>query len=305
MAGITALSASVTMTSGDTAVDKTATGYIRNERVTLGTYPLASSSYLWSLGLPSGSSAAKAALTDSTSSTPAFTPDIGGTYTIGVTVDGTTTYAMRLTALDTAASEPAEALRFTPRTDAQVGAPSAGVAVYYSSTQTSLSEKDSAGTVSKIATTTYVDERTGGSAAEYGEIYWSTPAATTLVQNVWTKAAGTTTLALANDFTMPANNRLRHDDSTTEIYLVSCDYTITSGANNQVIWVGISKGGADPVVALRRYRLIATGADAGMGAVAGLISLAATEYVELWVMNATGSNTVTVQAGALRAVKVV
>lgn len=153
MAGIVALSASVTMTSGATAVDKTVTGYIRNERVTLGTYPLASSSYLWSLGLPSGSSAAKAVLTDSTSSTPAFTPDIGGTYTIGVTVDGTTTYAMRLTALDTAASEPAEALRFTPRTDAQIAAPSAGAVVYYSSTQAGMCLKTSTGAVRKFTTT--------------------------------------------------------------------------------------------------------------------------------------------------------
>jgi hypothetical protein len=211
---------------------------------------------------------------------------------------------MRLTALDVAAAETTEALRLTPRTDAQVTAPAVGTAIYYSTTQSGLAQKVAAGTVTKIATTADIDSALAGANAEYGELYWSTPAATTLTQNVWAKAAGTTTLGLSNDFTMPVSNRLVHSGTTTEIYHVSCDYTITAGANNQTIWVGLSTGGADPTVGMRRYRLIATGADAGMGAVAGLFSLAAGAYVELWVMNATGSNTVTVQAGALRAVKV-
>lgn len=139
------------MTSGDTAVDKVATGYVRNERVTLGTSPLASSSYLWAISPPSGSSAAKSALTDTDSASPAFVPDIGGTYTITCSVDGgATTYTIRLTALDTAASEPAECLRFLPRADAQVAAPAAGMAVYYSSTNTGLCAKDSSGTVYRL-----------------------------------------------------------------------------------------------------------------------------------------------------------
>jgi hypothetical protein len=212
---------------------------------------------------------------------------------------------MRLTALDTAMAESTEAIRMLPRADAQVASPSAGVAVYYSSTQTGLCEKTAAGAVNPLATEEYVDARTGGSAAHYGELYWSTPAATTLTVDVWAKAAGTTTLALANDFTMPVSNRLVHVDTDEEVYHVSCDYTITAGANNQVIWVGISKDGATPAAGMTRYRLIATGSDAGMGAIAGLMSLSENSYVELWVMNDTSSNTVTVEAGALRAVKVV
>jgi hypothetical protein len=150
-----------------------------------------------------------------------------------------------------------------------------------------------------------IEAAIGGSDAEYGELYWSTPAATTLTVNVWAKAAGTTTLSLANDFTMPANNRLRHDGPETEIYRVSCDFTVTSGANNQVVWVGLSRNGDPPAVSSQRYRLIATGSDSGMGATQGLFSLAATDYVELWVMNATGSNTVTIQRACMTAVKVV
>lgn len=152
MSGILAQSASQTMTSGDTAADKSISGYIRNERITFGVTPLATTSYLWSLGLPSGSSSAKAYLTDTTGSAPALVPDRGGTYTISCVVDGTTTYAMRLTALDTASSEPAEALRFTPRADAQVGTPSLGAAVYWSSTQNALALKYPDGSVHTVPT---------------------------------------------------------------------------------------------------------------------------------------------------------
>lgn len=154
MAGILANSASSTMTSGATAADKVVTGYIRNERVTLGVTPAASSSYLWAIALPAGSSAAKASITDTTSATPAFTPDVGGTYVLSCQVDGATTYAMRLTALDSAAAEMVEALRFTPRTDAQIATPSAGVVMYYSSTQSGVCVKYSTGTVRRVTVTT-------------------------------------------------------------------------------------------------------------------------------------------------------
>jgi hypothetical protein len=150
-----------------------------------------------------------------------------------------------------------------------------------------------------------IEAALSGADAEYGELYWSTPAATALNVGVWAKASGTTTLALSNDFTMPANNRLRHDGPETEIYRVACDFTITAGANNQVVWVGLSRNGDPPDVASQRYRLIATGSDAGMGSTQGLFSLAATDYVELWVMNATGSNTVTIQRACMTAVKVI
>lgn len=153
MAGILANSSSSTMTSGDSAVDKVVTGYIRNERITLATYPIASSSYVWALAAPSGSNSAKAYITDTTSSAPALVPDVGGTYTVTCLVDGMTTYTIRISALDTAMSEPAEALRFTPRADAQVAAPAAGCALYWSSTQNALVVKLSDGSVYAIDTT--------------------------------------------------------------------------------------------------------------------------------------------------------
>ena len=156
MAGITANSSSKTMTSGDTAADKLATGYVRNERVTLGVVPAASESSVWSLSVPTGSNVVRSALSSDTSPTPSFVPDLGGTYSLTCQVDGVTTYVMRLTALDTAASEPVEAVRFPPREDAQVAAPTAGVAVFYSGPQTGLAQKDSSGVVRTLAMTASV-----------------------------------------------------------------------------------------------------------------------------------------------------
>lgn len=148
MAGITIVSASKTTTG--TSVDYSASGWIRQERVTLSTTPAASSSYVWTLTNPNGSSSAKAYLSDAATASPNFIPDVGGTYVVACKVDGTTDYSVRMTVLSTAASEPVEALRFTPRTDAQVAAPSLGVAVYYSSTQGALCMKTASGAVFTI-----------------------------------------------------------------------------------------------------------------------------------------------------------
>jgi hypothetical protein len=153
MAGILANSASYTMTSSDTAVDQALSGWIRNERITLSTSPAASSSYVWSLTNPYGSSSAKSYLSSTTSSGPNFVPDIGGTYVVTCKVNGTTDYVLRASVLDTASVEPVEALRMTPRADAQVAAPSLGVVMYFSSTQQKLCIKTSSDAVFSVNTT--------------------------------------------------------------------------------------------------------------------------------------------------------
>lgn len=139
--------------------------------------------------------------------------------------------------------------------------------------------------------------------AEYGEMYWSTPALTALAVDTWAKAAGTTTLGSSNEFSMPAPNRLRHDDADTELYQVMCDFSITCAGNNKTVWVGISKNGAEPAVQTQRYRLIGTGADAGMGSTHGLFSLGSGDYVELWMKSADGSDA-TIERANMSAIKV-
>jgi hypothetical protein len=295
MAGISAASASKTTTGSSVAY--AASGWIRQERITLGTFPVASSSYVWELTNPNGSSSAKAYLSSKTSSSPNFVPDVGGTYVVTCVVDGSSSYSATMSVLDTAVSEPVEALRFTPRADAQVAAPSLGRATYYSSNEAALVEKDPSGTVRK-----YLLQAAAG--AEYGELYWSSAALTALDVDTWKKAAGTTTLGLANEFTMPANNRLQHDDADTEVYAVHFDFSITCAGNSKTVSVGISKNGAAPDTKTRRTRLIATGANVGMGSTHGLFSLATGDYVEAWVKSADGTD-VTIESGLLSAVKVV
>jgi hypothetical protein len=164
------------MVSGDTAAAQAISGWIRNEKITLATYPAASTSTVWTLTIPSGSNAVKSAISDTSIASPTFTPDVGGTYVITALVDGTTTYVLRATVLDTAASEPVEALRYTPRADAQISTPSLGVAVFYSTTQDAWSLKNTAGTVAPIMignpTTLTFAESASAPANVAGRLYW-------------------------------------------------------------------------------------------------------------------------------------
>lgn len=298
MAGILANSASQTMVAGDTSADNVVSEYVRLEKVTLTTSPTGTN-YLWTLTSPDGST-----LSDSDGESPSFVPTVAGTYVVNVDVDGTT-YAIRIGVLSAATSTPAtDCVSFQPMADAQVAAPALGSKIYWSSTQGGLSQKLAAGTVQPLATEAYVDTAIGGGSAEYGEMYMVTPAATTLTEDVWAKAAGTTALGLANDFTMPANNRLQHSDST-ELYYVQCEFSVTSAGNNQICLVGISKDGANPEAKLIQQRTIGTGTDYGMGSVGGLVQMGAGDYVELWVQNTSSSATITINRMNLRAVKVV
>jgi hypothetical protein len=144
MPGLLANSASKTQTV--TSADATSTGYVTGERVVLTTTPTGTD-YAWAISLPSGSSPVRARLSSATAAAPTFTPDIGGTYTIVCTVDGSTTYVLRITVTAIALSVPTEVLRLAPVADASVPAPAVGLALYYSATQSALCVKNAAGAV--------------------------------------------------------------------------------------------------------------------------------------------------------------
>lgn len=145
MAGIVATSAT-TNNSGDTAADKSVTGYLTNEEVTLTASP-AGSSYSWVLSVPSGSS--RAVLSSSTSSSPQFTPDVDGYYVVSLNVDGTE-YILRMAVVSVGVVSTISNTRYLPETNAQAPTPSSGVTVFYSSDESSLAFKDSGGTVNLI-----------------------------------------------------------------------------------------------------------------------------------------------------------
>jgi hypothetical protein len=148
VAGILANSITATMVAGDTAESKIVSGYLRNERIALSAYP-AGTTYRWTLVNPSGSSPIKAQLSDYTSATPSFVPDVGGTYLITAAVDDAV-YVIRIGAIDTAASDPVEAIRLTPRADSQVAAPGLGQVLYYSSDRAGLVAKNADGSVAAV-----------------------------------------------------------------------------------------------------------------------------------------------------------
>jgi hypothetical protein len=172
MAGILCNSSSQTMVSGDTSPDKSVTGYARNERITLTTYPTGTT-YSWSLTLPASSSTA--ALTDDTDAAPSFVPDTAGTYLVSVDVDGTT-YVIRIGVLAVSVSTPTETIHFEPMADAQVPAPSMGLNVFYSTTQGALASKNPAGAVAPLDTgnptvITFTESATEPPNTE-GTLYW-------------------------------------------------------------------------------------------------------------------------------------
>lgn len=141
------------MSAGDTSVDKVASGYVAGERVALSVTP-AGTNYQWSSAAPGGSSLARSALSADTGAAVTFAPDVAGTYLVGCIVDGVTTYVIRLTVQAAAVAEPVEAVRFSPRSDASIPAPAAGITMYYSSDQDALCVKapdDSISTVDLTA----------------------------------------------------------------------------------------------------------------------------------------------------------
>jgi hypothetical protein len=143
--GILANSASKTQSSSSS--DDVTSGYVVNEKVVLTTNPTGTN-YSWAISLPSGSSPVRAGLSGDTGSSVTFKPDVGGIYTIVCTVDGTTTYTLRVTVVDVVLMTPLEALRLAPVADASIPAPPATVlALYNSIEQSGLVVKDSAGDI--------------------------------------------------------------------------------------------------------------------------------------------------------------
>lgn len=151
MAGILANSASASMVSG--TVDGSVSGRITGETIGLTTDP-AGTTYSWSISLPSGSNAARAGLDDSSVAGPSFTPDVSGIYTVHCTVDGTTSYTLRIAAVNLVASNFLEAGRLSPVADAQIPTPAVGLTYYCGSDHSNvLCVKNAAGAVFTVDVT--------------------------------------------------------------------------------------------------------------------------------------------------------
>src|SRR5574343_379001 len=149
MAGILANSASKTMIAA--TADNAVTGYVEAEQVVLTTTPTATT-YAWALAIPSDAAEARSFLDDDTAAAPRFTPDVGGAYVVTCTVDGGTSYALRLSVSPIATVEAVDAVRLTAREDSTVQAPTnpAAVALYYSADQGAIVTKFAGDSVATV-----------------------------------------------------------------------------------------------------------------------------------------------------------
>lgn len=148
MAGIGAVS--VSKTHSASGADVSATGFLVNERIALSATP-AGSGYAWTLSAPNDSAPVASALDDDTDATPAFMPDVPGYYVVTVTVDGATSYVLRLAVAPVATVRLGEVQHMLPLTDAQVSTPQVGFAFYCGSDHSNLPcVKKSDGTVHTV-----------------------------------------------------------------------------------------------------------------------------------------------------------
>lgn len=123
MAGINASSSSKSHTN--TGEDVAVSGFIAGEVIEL-TDSISGTDYLWTVALPSGSSAARVGFAGEDESSASFTPDVSGTYTVSVVIDGVT-HHLRIGVARLAFTNAVEGVRLTPVTDSQVPTPATGL----------------------------------------------------------------------------------------------------------------------------------------------------------------------------------
>lgn len=150
MAGILANSATVTMVDGDTAVDKSVSGYLRNEQITLSVTG-SPASFSWGISKPSGATA-RSSLNDLDVASVTFTPDVTGYYVITCNI-GSTTYVIRIYVIDVALLSSIEGIRLAPVAAASIATPALGAVLFWNETTGLLSIKKTDGTVQTVDVT--------------------------------------------------------------------------------------------------------------------------------------------------------
>ena len=145
MAGIIASSATKVMLSGDTAADKVVTGYIVSESIALSTHPTGTA-WSWGIAKPSGATV-RSNLSATDTAAPSFVPDEEGYWVVTVTVDGTTTYVIRIAVLAVSQATITQAMRCSPVAEATVPAPPVGEALFFSEEKGRWCVKDSSDAV--------------------------------------------------------------------------------------------------------------------------------------------------------------
>ena len=137
------------------------------------------------------------------------------------------------------------------------------------------------------------------STLSFGSCYWSTATATTEAAATPIKAAGTTTAMQLGSFTT-TNNRLTYTGTATRTFEASFTGSSTKGGGGSTIakYMIYKNGVAVPGAEIDRSK--ANTSDEGAMSVMCHVSLATTDYVELWVETDTGDD-LTIEHGVLAA----
>ena len=145
------------------------------------------------------------------------------------------------------------------------------------------------------------DRKTIGNLAEtlrpgHAECYISATAETSIAtQNVFVKAAGTTTLSPeSHNWTMPADNRLTYGGTSPRVVHLACSLSMTTAGNNKLVRITIAKSGTiSPGSEVQRF--VSTGADVGSTALHAMFRVDPGDYVEVWVANGTDNTNMTLE----------
>ncbi len=130
----------------------------------------------------------------------------------------------------------------------------------------------------------------------YGEIYVTGSIATVIaVVSTPVKMLGTTALSTnftAQNFSMPANNRLRYDGAPNKVVHVEATITISAATNNKTFQFYVAKNGTVLTESCVQ-RKIGTSSDIGSVNVQAAMNMSTGDFAEVWVENITDATDIT------------
>ena len=112
------------------------------------------------------------------------------------------------------------------------------------------------------------------------------------IQNTPVKVAGTFVTDAAASFTTDATGRLTYTGSTTTVVQFVASVTLVPVGTNQLLTIQLAKNGV-PITNAKMTRTVSAGASGNVSIVFN-ISMATSDYVELFVANNSSTNDITV-----------
>ena len=123
-------------------------------------------------------------------------------------------------------------------------------------------------------------------------MHGNSTATTISTQNVPVKAAGTFVAGTFSSFTVDTTGKLTYTGSTTTTVLLTASVTLDVVGTNQNLTVHLAKNGT-VISAAKISRLVSSSNTANVGVFYN-VSVATSDYLEVFVSNGTGTNNITV-----------